>query len=78
MALPVMAIVLSYPKEDLDPVLPTPLSEVDNIDLDMSGSNLEFILSNRSSRKPQPLSSHSYRDLWERKTLSNRKLLLIN
>lgn len=79
MALPIMAFIVSYPKDDLESVLPTPLSEVDNINFELSGSNLEVILNNRSSRTPQPLLSHSYsRELWEHKTLSNRKCDVIS
>ncbi|KAK6625148.1 hypothetical protein RUM43_005439 [Polyplax serrata] len=75
MALPIMAFIVSYPKDDLESVLPTPLSEVDNINFELSGSNLEVILNNRSSRTPQPLLSHSYsRELWEHKTLSNQDM----
>lgn len=72
MALSVMAVVLSYPSVDLDAVLPTPLSEVDNINFEVPGPNLQATINDKSSMKPQPLLSQSYRDLWEHKTLSNR------
>ena len=71
MALPVMAILLSYPKEDLDPVLPTPLSEVDNINFDVSGPNFEIFMNNKSSKNIQPLLSNSYK-FWEHKTVIHR------
>lgn len=76
LALSVMAVVLRHPELlDQDPgsVLPTPLSEVDNVNIEISGPNLEVTMNDGSPIRPQPLLPHTYRDLWEHRTLSHRK-----
>ncbi|KAL0271935.1 UNVERIFIED_CONTAM: hypothetical protein PYX00_005081 [Menopon gallinae] len=76
--LSIMAVVLSYPKildQDIDPVLPTPLSEVDQVSPEVYTGNFDWSHnSDGSSIKPLPLLPHGYRELWERQNFSHQDM----
>lgn len=79
LVLSIMAVVFSHPKlldQNLDPVLPTPLSEVDQVNPEVYTGNFDWSGNNdESSIKPLPLLPHGYRELWERKNFNHGKLL---
>jgi hypothetical protein len=68
-----MAVFLRHPdlmETDMDPVLPTPLSEVDNGD--MKNMRLEFKLENDKA----PLLQHGYRDFLNHRPFNHGRLSL--
>lgn len=72
-----MVVMLRDPElfeQDLDPVLPTPLSEVDNINIrEENTRTLGIYMHDESSFvSPQPPLPHSY-NVWESRTFSPRK-----